>query len=119
MTVALLTRPKSGEPSFPQRSMSDTDNIPSPQALSDPLSCEAEYSVFQQSLPHQPFDISDRDCLHLTITIPREAKDLPVFIFIHGGSFTIGSNAWPQYDQTRLVRQGVEMGMPFIGVGVK
>ncbi|CAG9953497.1 unnamed protein product, partial [Clonostachys rosea f. rosea IK726] len=89
-----------------------------PQALSDPLSCEAEYSVFQQSLPHQPFDISDRDCLHLTITIPREAKDLPVFIFIHGGSFTIGSNAWPQYDQTRLVRQGVEMGMPFIGVGV-
>ncbi|CAG9950448.1 unnamed protein product [Clonostachys rosea f. rosea IK726] len=89
-----------------------------PQALSDPLACEAAYSVFQQSLPHQTFDISDRDCLHLTITIPREAKDLPVFIFIHGGRFTIGSNAWPQYDQTKLVRQGVEMGMPFIGVGV-
>ncbi|CAG9952397.1 unnamed protein product [Clonostachys rosea f. rosea IK726] len=74
--------------------------------------------VFQQSLPNQTVDISDRDSLHLTITIPRKAKDLPVFIFIHGGRFTIGSNAWPQYDETNLVRQGVEMGMPFIGVGV-
>jgi hypothetical protein len=36
--------------------MLNADENPSPQALSDPLACEAECSVFQQSLPYQTFD---------------------------------------------------------------
>ncbi|KEF60618.1 uncharacterized protein A1O9_02179 [Exophiala aquamarina CBS 119918] len=72
----------------------------------------------QNTLPHGDFDISDLDGLHLNITVPSGAKGLPVLVFIHGGGFTVGSNAWPQYDQSRLVKLSIDLGMPFIGVSV-
>ncbi len=40
-------------------------------------------------------------------------------VFIHGGGFAMGSNDWPQYDQSRLVKLSIDVGLPFIGVTVK
>ena len=46
------------------------------------------------------------DCLNLTVWTPDPgASDLPVMIWITGGSFRAGSNAW--YDGSRFARDGV------------
>ncbi|KAI9926750.1 hypothetical protein MW887_003844 [Aspergillus wentii] len=43
---------------------------------------------------------------------------LPVFVFLHGGGFVIGSNAWPQYNLARMVKLSTDLGTPIIGVNV-
>jgi len=40
-------------------------------------------------------------------------------VFVHGGGYALGSNAWPQYDQARIVKLAAEIGMPVVGVGIK
>ena len=50
------------------------------------------------------------DCLNLNIWVPNDAavKDLPVMVFIHGGSFLAGSGADPLYDGAYLAaNQGI------------
>ncbi len=47
------------------------------------------------------------DCLYLNIWSPRaDAKKRPVLVWIHGGSFLIGSGSQPDYDGTRFAMQG-------------
>ena len=52
---------------------------------------------------------SDEDALRLNIwrsnSVPPE-RDLPVLVFVHGGSFTGGSGALPVYDGTALAKRG-------------
>ncbi|OBT82647.1 hypothetical protein VE02_07942 [Pseudogymnoascus sp. 03VT05] len=88
-------------------------------------SCDMEFSIIQHSLPKPEFSISELGGLHLNITVPlvdnempRPETKLPVFVFIHGGAFAMGSNAWPQYSQARLVKLSAELGKPVIGVGI-
>jgi len=92
-------------------------------AISPPNACEHEFGLIQKSLPVTKFSQSDTECLNLNITAPADAlhapSALPVFVFIHGGGFSIGSNAWPQYDQARIVTLSKELGIPVIGVGIK
>jgi carboxylesterase type B len=64
--------------------------------------------------------------LCLNITIPTASKGstdpnakLPVFVFIHGGAFMVGSGIYPQYDMARFVRLSVQEGKPCIGVTMK
>lgn len=47
------------------------------------------------------------DCLFLDIWAPEEAKDLPVLVWIHGGSFIWGAGSEPHYDGAALARRGV------------
>ena len=70
--------------------------------------------------------MSELDGLNLNITVPLlegkfpdADKKLPVFMFVHGGGFALGSNAWPQYDQARIVKLSAEIGYPVIGIGIK
>ena len=37
--------------------------------------------------------IGSEDCLFLNVYAPSDAKDLPVMIWIHGGSFLSGSGS--------------------------
>lgn len=79
-----------------------------------------ELSLIQHSLTHEQFSMSATKCLNLNICIPTECETpMPVFVFIHGGAFQVGSNAWPQYDLARLVGLSKEIGKPVIGVNVK
>lgn len=79
-----------------------------------------EFSLIQQSLPRPQIGQSEEDCLNLNITVPKESSSgLPVVIFVHGGGFSIGSNAWPQYDFRRLVDLSVREGTPIIGINIK
>jgi carboxylesterase type B len=85
-----------------------------------------EFGFIQHSLPKPDLSISELDGLNLNITVPLVKKELPapdrklpVFVFIHGGAYSIGSNAWPQYSQARIIKLSVDIGVPVIGVGIK
>jgi para-nitrobenzyl esterase len=47
------------------------------------------------------------DYLTLNIWTPEDAKDRPVMVFVHGGSFVSGSKDVPVYDGTAFARDGV------------
>lgn len=47
------------------------------------------------------------DCLFLNIYAPKNAKDCPVFIYIHGGSFTGGSSNEAHINGTNFAKNGV------------
>ncbi|MFV3127074.1 carboxylesterase/lipase family protein [Niveispirillum sp. KHB5.9] len=47
------------------------------------------------------------DCLSLNIWAPKEAKNAPVLVWIHGGSLTAGYSHEEAYDGAALARQGL------------
>jgi para-nitrobenzyl esterase len=46
--------------------------------------------------------IDEHACLTLNVFAPDGARDLPVLVWFHGGSFVIGASAQPVYDGQRL-----------------
>lgn len=60
------------------------------------------------------------DCLSLNVVKPRgfENESLPVGIWIHGGGWADGSSAREAYNLSFIVRNGVNIGKPFIGVSI-
>jgi carboxylesterase type B len=83
------------------------------------------------TLPHElgqgaSEEMDEFDCLHVNVTVPKPAlnadtdkvKGLPVFVWVHGGGLSYGSNAFPQYDLQRFVERSVEVGKPVIGVAM-
>ncbi|KAL1633390.1 hypothetical protein SLS58_011114 [Diplodia intermedia] len=98
-----------------------------PHVICLPNALDMELSHIQQKLPSPPPPpppTSDVDGLNLNITVPPAGTPkptpagFPVLVFIHGGGLFIGANWWPQYDFKRLVKLGVERGLPFVGVNV-
>ncbi len=95
-------------------------------AINPPGGLENEFGFIQKSLPVPKLTSSDIDMLNLNINVPlvdsklptQESK-LPVFVFVHGGGFGVGSNSWPQYDLARIVKLSADMGLPVIGVAIK
>jgi para-nitrobenzyl esterase len=49
----------------------------------------------------------DEDCLTLNIWAPEDARDAPVFVWIHGGALVTGSSREPIYDGRKLAERGV------------
>ncbi|KAF1949059.1 alpha/beta-hydrolase [Byssothecium circinans] len=85
-----------------------------------------EFGIIHHSLPLPEVPgHSDTEGLNLNITVPL-AKDgsiqsdtkLPVYFFVHGGGFAVGSGWYPHYDPAPLVRLSVEKGKPIIGVTI-
>ena len=66
--------------------------------------------------------MNEFDCLNLNVTVPdttlKNTKLLPVFVWVHGGGFGIGSNSWPQYDLRRFVERSANIGKPVVGVSI-
>ena len=70
--------------------------------------------------------MSDTEGLVLNITVPTSTDGkvlgngkLPVFAFIHGGGFSVGSAGFVQYDLTRYVKLSVARGKPLVAVSFK
>ncbi|KAF4547612.1 Carboxylesterase-like protein 8 [Elsinoe fawcettii] len=92
-----------------------------PTALQGPDNVDGELGLIQHTLPFSYRQVSDLDGLALSITVPQGTtadSALPVFAFIHGGGFQLGSTTWPQYDMTRIVRLSAQRGTPIITVGI-
>ena len=86
-----------------------------------------EYNFLQKSLPLPEVpEHSDLEGLNLNITIPTNEDGaidpnakLPVYVFIHGGGFAVGSSWYPHYDPAPLVKMSVEKKKPMIGITIK
>jgi len=87
----------------------------------------SEYGFLQKSLPLPEVPAhSDLEGLNLNITVPTN-KDgeidtnakLPVYVFIHGGGFAVGSSWYTHYDPAPLVKMSVEKKKPMIGITIK
>ncbi|KAI1611228.1 carboxylesterase-like protein [Exophiala viscosa] len=90
-----------------------------PRVISPAQGCDMELSLIQQTLPHEKGSMSELDGLNLNIALPaKHSGRLPVFVFFHGGGFSIGSGSWPQYDPVRTVQLSIEQQEPVIGVTV-
>ena len=49
--------------------------------------------------------IGDEDCLHLNVWRPRsDERDLPVYVWIHGGANKTGANNWSSYQGDRVAQ---------------
>ena len=59
-------------------------------------------SIYSWDLPAM-----SEDCLSLNIWAPEGAKDLPVFLWIHGGALVSGSGGDPLYDGSALAKRGM------------
>lgn len=49
------------------------------------------------------------DCLYLNVWKPTEGDNLPILIYIHGGSLTGGSSAFDDYNGEEMAKSGVIM----------
>ncbi|MEQ8260030.1 MAG: carboxylesterase family protein [Alcanivorax sp.] len=58
------------------------------------------------SLYYDPLPETSEDCLTLNVWAPSDADDLPVIVWIHGGSLAIGGSAQPVFDGAGLARGG-------------
>ncbi len=56
-----------------------------------------------------PVPNMSEDCLTLNVWAPTSTKGpkRPVMVWIHGGGFYMGSGAWPDWDGSHLVKNGV------------
>lgn len=57
------------------------------------------------SIYASPLAATDEDCLYLDIWAPEDASDLPVLVWIHGGSLIWGAGSEPMYDGASLARR--------------
>ncbi|CAI7657092.1 unnamed protein product [Penicillium glandicola] len=91
----------------------------SPASPSPPNGIQIDFSLVQKTLPEPHIEQSEKECLNLNITAPKTtATNLPVVVFVHGGGFSIGSNAWPQYNFRRLVELSIQEESPIIGINI-
>lgn len=58
-----------------------------------------------QSIYASELGAVSEDCLSLNVWAPEDARDAPVFIWIHGGSLTTGAGSQPMYDGARMARE--------------
>jgi para-nitrobenzyl esterase len=47
------------------------------------------------------------DCLNLNVWAPKDGRNAPVFVWIHGGALTRGANSQMVYDGAALARRGL------------
>ncbi|KAL1875846.1 hypothetical protein Daus18300_003037 [Diaporthe australafricana] len=83
-----------------------------------------EYTWGSELVPVPPIPYFNKDvedelnCLNLNIVLPpaSHTKNLPVMVWIHGGSLLFGSSTNPCYDMVKLVDHSTSIGHPIIGV---
>jgi carboxylesterase type B len=88
--------------------------------------CDRDLFLIQHTLPKPELKIDELEGLNLNIAVPLTESglptlenNLPVFVYIHGGAFGMGSSAYPQYDVAKLVEFSAKVGTPAVGVAFK
>lgn len=61
------------------------------------------------------------DCLSINVVRPAgidEDAKLPVTVWIHGGSYQVGSSSLPNYNLTYFVERSVQIGKPVVATSI-
>ncbi|KAK5727735.1 hypothetical protein LTR17_012497 [Elasticomyces elasticus] len=59
------------------------------------------------------------DCLTINVVRPKHRGDkLPVLVWVHGGGLVMGGSADNRYNQSFIVQQSCEAGMPILAVSI-
>lgn len=88
----------------PRAMQNDTNSVIS--SLVDMYSSKGWYPNFKE----EPLQNMSEDCLYLNIWRPNNNKtDLPILVFIHGGSLQTGSSAYEDYNGEQMAKQDVIM----------
>lgn len=61
------------------------------------------------------------DCLSINVIRPAgtpEDANLPVTVWIHGGSYQVGSSGRPDYNLTYFVEKSVQVGKPIVATSI-
>lgn len=86
----------------PRAMQNDTNAIIS--TLVDMYSSKGWYPDYTMS----PLQNMSEDCLYLNIWKPHvESTNLPIIVYIHGGSLTSGSSAFDEYNGESMAKEGV------------
>jgi len=64
-------------------------------------------TVSRPGIYSNPPDKVSEDCLTLNVWSPKDAADLPVFVWIHGGALRTGAGSEAMYDGRKLAKEGV------------
>lgn len=64
-------------------------------------------ACMQARTPVADYEAISEDCLYLNVWAPEGAEDLPVMVWIHGGSLSMGAGHEPFYDGAALTREGL------------
>ena len=83
---------------------------PGPTPLTDSvvdIYSEGTWRPNYNMVPYQ--ERSEEEGLNLNIWRPKDAKDLPILVFIHGGSLTSGSASSVEYYGETIARHGIIM----------
>lgn len=63
--------------------------------------------VDPNSIYAEHLELVSEDCLFLNIWKPKDAKNAPVFVWIHGGALRTGAGSLAMYDGEALARRGL------------
>lgn len=66
-------------------------------------------------------NVVDEDCLTINVVRPagvKEGDNLPVTVWIHGGSYIMGGSSDPRYNLTYMVEQSVKAGTPIVAASI-
>lgn len=101
--------------------MNVPDKGTSIDATSYGSACPQPLGPFDPPLLLTPIYEFSEDCLNLNVVRPNDTKaesKLPVMIYVHGGSFWVGSNQEASTTPDGLVLQSVEAQIPIIHVAI-
>lgn len=111
-----------------------------PRSLDESWSGLRPAKTYGHACPDHLVDVDGRfsmseDCLSVNVVRPASFSDddedgdgngttrakkqkLPVMLWIHGGSYQVGTSALPNYNLTFLVRRSVEVGLPVLAASI-
>jgi carboxylesterase type B len=96
-----------------------------PQALNTTWNGTRSAKAYGPACPDPQLtgDAISEDCLSINIVRPAGLSEdayskLPVAVWIHGGSYQVGSSSLPNYNLTYIVQRSVEIGNPIIATSI-
>ena len=108
---------------------SGSNRFRGPQPLNNTWAGAQPAKQYSHACPCNPIPYGDdhygmsENCLSINIVRPSgidvaERPKLPVLLYIHGGSYQIGTSGWHRYNLSYIVQHSVEIGRPVLAASI-